>query len=127
MTEDELIRGCIKEEAACQKEVFNRYAGRMLGVCNRYARNSADAEDILQDAFIKIFEKIHQFKAEGSFEGWKRRIWVNKALKRYTLIRYDKEVSGYEITDRNESPMEASAYSHLNEKELLGLINNLPD
>ena len=127
MTEDELIRGCIKEEAFCQKEVFNRYAGRMLGVCNRYARNNADAEDILQDAFIKIFEKIHQFKFEGSFEGWVRRIMVNTALKKYSLRRYEKEVSGYEIRDRDESGMEPSAYTHLTQKELLELINNLPD
>ena len=127
MTEEELIRGCIKEEAACQKEVFTRFAGRMLGVCNRYARNSADAEDILQDAFIKIFEKIHQFKFEGSFEGWIRRVVVNTALKKYTLRRYEKEISGYEIRDRDESAMEPSAYSHLTQKELLDLINNLPD
>ena len=127
MTEDELIRGCLQEDASCQKEIFNRFAGRMLGVCNRYARNSADAEDILQDAFIKVFDKIYQFKFEGSFEGWIRRIVVNTALKKYTIIRYDKEVSGYEITDRNESSMEASAYAHLNEKELLGMINDLPD
>jgi len=127
LTEDELIRGCIREEAICQKEVFHRYAGRMLGVCNRYARNSADAEDILQDAFIKVFEKIHQFKFEGSFEGWIRRIMVNTALKKYSLRRYEKEVSGYEIRDRDESGIEPSAYSHLTQKELLDLINNLPE
>lgn len=127
MTEDELIRGCLQEEASCQKEVFNRYASRMLGVCNRYARNSADAEDILQDAFIKVFDKIYQFKFEGSFEGWIRKIVVNTALKKYSLRRYEKEVSGYEITDRDESPMEPSAYGHLTEKDLLVLINNLPD
>ena len=127
MTEDELIRGCLQEDAPCQKEVFNRYASRMLGVCNRYARNSADAEDILQDAFIKVFDKIYQFKFEGSFEGWIRKIVVNTALKKYSLRRYEKEVSGYEITDRDERPMEPSAYGHLTEKDLLVLINNLPD
>ena len=127
MTEEDLIRGCIREEAACQREVFNRYASRMLGVCNRYARNAADAEDILQDAFIKIFDKIHQFKFEGSFEGWVRRIMVNTALKKYSLRRYDKEVVGYEIKDRDESGMEPSAYAHLTQKEILELINNLPD
>jgi len=62
LTEEELIRGCIRGEATCQKELFNRYASRMLGVCHRYARNAADAEDILQDAFIKIFDKMSQFK-----------------------------------------------------------------
>jgi RNA polymerase sigma factor (sigma-70 family) len=127
LTEDELIRGCIKGEATCQKELFQRFASRMLGVCNRYARNSGDAEDILQDAFIKVFDKIHQFKFEGSFEGWIRRIMVNTALKKYSLRRYEKEVSGYEVKDRDESGLEPSAYAHLTEKELLDLINNLPD
>jgi RNA polymerase sigma factor (sigma-70 family) len=127
LTEDELIRGCLQEDAFCQKEVFNRFAGRMLGVCNRYARNSADAEDILQDAFIKVFDKIYQFKFEGSFEGWIRKIVVNTALKKYSLRRYEKEVTGYEITDRDESMLEPSAYGHLTEKDLLVLINNLPD
>ena len=127
MTENELIRGCLREEATCQKELFNRYAGRMLGVCNRYARNSGDAEDILQDAFIKVFEKIGQFKFEGSYEGWIRRIMVNTALKKYSLRRYEKEVIGYEIKDRDESGMEPSAYAHLTQKELMELINNLPD
>ena len=127
LTDEQLIKGCIQEDESCQRELFRRYAGKMLGVCQRYARNTADAEDIVQDAFIKVFEKIYQFKSEGSFEGWIRRIVVNTALKKYTVIRYDKEVSGYEITDRNESSMEASAYSHLNEKDLLGLIDNLPD
>jgi len=127
LTEDELIRGCIKGEASCQKEIFHRFASRMLGVCNRYARNNADAEDILQDAFIKVFDKIHQFKFEGSFEGWIRRIMVNTALKKYSLRRYEKEVVGYEVKDRDESGLEPSAYAHLTEKELLDLINNLPD
>jgi RNA polymerase sigma-70 factor (ECF subfamily) len=127
LTEDELIRGCLKDDPSCQKEIFHRFASRMLGVCNRYARNSADAEDILQDAFIKVFDKIYQFKFEGSFEGWIRRIVVNTALKKYSLRRYEKEVSGYEIKDRDESGMEPSAYAHLTEKELLYLINSLPD
>jgi RNA polymerase sigma factor (sigma-70 family) len=95
LTEDELIRGCLQEDGSCQKEIFNRFAGRMLGVCNRYARNSADAEDILQDAFIKVFNKLHQFKFEGSFEGWIRKIIVNTALKKYSLRRYEKEVVGH--------------------------------
>lgn len=127
MTEDELINGCIRGNAACQKEVFNRYAGHMLGVCQRYARNSADAEDILQDAFIKVFSKLGQFKFEGSFEGWIRKIVVNTALKKYSLIRYSKEQPGYEINDNNGGTIDAAAYAHLTEKDLLVLINSLPD
>lgn len=127
LTEEQLIKACINEDASSQREVFNRFSSRMLGVCHRYARTSADAEDILQDAFIKVFDKIHQFKFQGSFEGWIRKIVVNTALKKYSVSRYEKEVVGYEIKDRDESPMEPSSYSHLTEKELLVLINNLPD
>ena len=126
LTDEELIRKCLREDESAQRELFRRYAGKMLAVCQRYARNSMDAEDIVQDAFIKVFDKIRQFKFEGSFEGWIRKIVVNTALKKYTVIRYDKEVSGYEIGDR-DGAMEASANSHLGEKELLCLINNLPD
>jgi len=127
LTEQELIQGCIREDAACQREVFNLYARRMLGVCSRYARNEADAEDILQDAFIKVFDKMHQFKSEGSFEGWIRRIMVNTALKKYTLQRFEKEVNGYEIRENNEPGIDAAAYAHLSEKDLLHLVNSLPD
>lgn len=127
MTEDELIKGCVREDATCQKAVFDRYASRMLGVCHRYARNHADAEDILQDSFIKVFSKIKQFKAEGSFEGWVRRIVVNTAIKKYSLARYEKELSGYEITDNLQPTEEATAHTHLSEKDLLALIHQLPD
>lgn len=127
MTEEELIKGCIRENATCQKELFTRYAGHMLGVCQRYARNTADAEDILQDAFIKVFNKMGQFKFEGSFEGWIRRIVVNTALKKYSLIRYEKEFTGYEISENQETLSDPTAYSHLTEKDLLVLINSLPD
>lgn len=104
-----------------------RYGSRMLGVCHRYARNPADAEDILQDAFIKVFDKMQQFKFEGSFEGWIRKIVVNTALKKYSLQRYEKEVNGYEIKDRDDRTTDAAAYSHITHKELLELIKNLPD
>jgi RNA polymerase sigma factor (sigma-70 family) len=127
LTDEQLIKACIKEDTASQKELFLRFSGRMLGVCNRYARNAADAEDILQEAFIKVFDKMHQFKFQGSFEGWIRKIVVNTALKKYSLSRYQKEVSGYEIKEKDEHALEPSAYSHLTQKELMDLINNLPD
>jgi RNA polymerase sigma factor (sigma-70 family) len=127
LTEQELILGCLKQDAACQRAVYNHYASRMLGVCHRYARNAADAEDILQDAFIKVFDKLHQFKSEGSFEGWIRRIMVNTALKKYTVSRYQKEINGYEVKDKDEEVTDAPAYGHLTQKEILVLINKLPD
>ena len=94
----------------------------------RYARNKEDAEDILQDSFIKIFKKIEQFKGNGSFEGWMRRVVVNTALKKYTVSRYSKEFSVEEVKDTallniNDAP----AFNHLTEKDILLLIHNLPD
>ncbi len=128
MTDAELIKGCIREDAACQKSLFNRYASPLLGVCYRYARNREDAEDILQDSFIKIFRKISQYKGEGSFEGWMRRIIVNTALKKYTVSRYSKEFSVNEVKDPADADMnDVPAFNHLTEKDLLALINNLPD
>lgn len=127
MTEADIILGCIRGESASQKAVFDRYASRMLGVCYRYARNTADAEDILQDAFIKVFAKIEQFKAEGSFEGWIRKIIVNTALKKYSLTRYSRELQVVEVADNQHTLEDPTAYSHISEKDLLAMINELPD
>jgi RNA polymerase sigma factor (sigma-70 family) len=128
LTDAELIKGCLREDAYSQKSLFNRYGSPLLGVAHRYARNIEDAEDILQDAFIKIFNKIEQFKGEGSFEGWLRRIVVNTALKKYTVNRYSKEFSVEEITEIPTTVVtDAHAFNHLNEKDLLLLINKLPD
>lgn len=128
MTDIEIIKGCIKDDVLCQKSLFNRYASPLLGICMRYARNKEDAEDILQDSFIKIFKKLNQFKGEGSFEGWMRRVVINTALKKYTVSRYTKEFSVNEVKDTlvpdgNDIP----AFNHLTEKDLLLLIHNLPD
>jgi RNA polymerase sigma factor (sigma-70 family) len=128
LTDTELIKGCIKGDGHCQKALFNRYASPLLGVCQRYARNKEDAEDILQDSFVKIFGKLEQFKGEGSFEGWMRRVTVNTALKKYTVSRYTKEFSVEQIFEVAEANTEASSnFSHLSEKDLLALINSLPD
>lgn len=128
LNEEQLISGCKRRDSIAQRSVFERYAGRMLGVCERYARNQADAEDILQDAFIKVFEKIGQFKGDGSFEGWIRKIVVNTALKKYTLSRYNKEVLEEDILVKEETQEgDPAAYNQLSEKDILQLIHQLPD
>ncbi len=128
LTDSEIIKGCIKDDAACQRMLFGRYASALLGVCRRYARNNEDAEDILQDSFIKIFKKLAQFKSEGSFEGWMRRVVVNTALKKYTVSRYNKEITTDNIKDTSIADVDnVPAFNHLTEKDLLVLINKLPD
>lgn len=125
MTEHELIRGCIRKDATCQRKLFELYAGKMMSVCLRYAADAAEAEDMLQEGFIRIFSYIHQFKFEGSFEGWLRRIVVNSALKQLQK----KRISFTEISDHQDhSPrMDPYVYANLGEEDLMKLINALPE
>lgn len=80
MTEDAILKGCLKQQAAAQKALYDRYSAKMLAVCYRYAHNREDAEDMLQEGFIKVFTQIHTFKAQGAFEGWVRRIMVHTCI-----------------------------------------------
>lgn len=125
MTEYELIKGCIKQDPSCQRLLFEQYAGKMMTVCLRYAHDSMEAEDMLQEAFIRVFNYIDQFKFEGSFEGWIRRVVVNTALKHLQK----KRLSFKEIDDHSQQAprLESYAYSNLGEEELMKLINQLPD
>jgi RNA polymerase sigma-70 factor (ECF subfamily) len=97
----------------------------MYAVCLRYARTPADAADILQEGFIKVYTKLNQYHFQGSFEGWIRRIMVNTALRTYQRHRYELEQTGLERLP--ESPQEADAIALLSEGELLGMIGRLPD
>lgn len=125
MTEKELIQGCIQEKRHCQQEVFRLYAGKMLTVCLRYTRHRMEAEDILQDAFIKVFDNISKFGFKGSFEGWIRRIVINTALKNHSKKSYKNEQIG--VDHYPDLPIEPTIYSHLEEEELLKLVARLPD
>jgi len=125
VTEIDLINGCIREDKTCQKEVFKRYAPKMFTICLRYARHRMEAEDLLQDAFIKVYDNIAKFKGEGSFEGWIRRIVVNTALKNCNKSSFKKEKIGVEVYE--EKSMAPYVYAHLGEEELLAEIARLPD
>jgi len=125
VSELDLVKGCLRENQHCQAEVFRRYAGKMLTVCLRYARHRMEAEDLLQDAFIKIFDNIGQFESKGSLEGWIRRIVVNTALKKYQQKSFKDESIG--IAEGYDLSLEPSIYSDLHEEELLNLIARLPD
>lgn len=78
-----LIKRCKKNDLASQKLLYEMFANVLFSISLKYSRNYAEAEDNLQEAFIKIFEKIHQFQNKGSFEGWLKRITVNICLQRY--------------------------------------------
>ncbi|MBI1342998.1 MAG: sigma-70 family RNA polymerase sigma factor [Terrimonas sp.] len=80
MTEEAILKGCLKNNAAAQRELYNKYSAKMLSVCYRFGHNREDAEDMLQEGFIKVFSQIHTFENRGSFEGWIRRIMVHTCI-----------------------------------------------
>ena len=80
MTEEVLLQGCLQNQPKAQKELYLRYSAKMLSVCYRFAHNREDAEDMLQEGFIKVFGQIHTYRAQGAFEGWVRRIVVHTCI-----------------------------------------------
>lgn len=125
MTEKKLIEGCVQQDSKCQKEVFQRFAGKMMAVCLRYTRHHMEAEDIIQEAFIKVFNNIDKFQFKGSFEGWIRKIVVNTALKKYNKKSFQNEVIGLpEFTDQAADPV---VYNALSVAEIMQLLAKLPD
>ena len=80
MVEEILLEGCKQNDATAQQELYHKYSPKMLSVCYRYAKTREDAEDMLQEGFIKVFTQIHQFEARGSLEGWILRIMVHTSI-----------------------------------------------
>lgn len=80
-TETTLVTNCINGNRKCQKALYDQYSPKLFALCLRYTKCQMDAEDVLQEGFIKVFNNLHKFKGEGSFEGWMRRIFVNTAIE----------------------------------------------
>lgn len=119
-----LIKGCLRGKPTAQKALYDRFSSRMMGVCYRYAHNKADAEDMLQEGFIKVFTSLEQFRSEGSLEGWIRRIMVNTAinfLNRYKYLRQQMELE--QVT---ELSINGGADDDLHRQELLKLLHSMP-
>jgi RNA polymerase sigma factor (sigma-70 family) len=122
--EEELIKGCLKHNRAAQQQLFDLYSSKMYGICYRYVRQPMEAEDIVVTAFTKIFERIGQFKGEGSFEGWIRRVVVNEALSSLRKSRSMYVETDLEQADREPDYEQIS--DHLETEDLLNMIQQLP-
>ncbi|MCK9204674.1 MAG: sigma-70 family RNA polymerase sigma factor [Bacteroidales bacterium] len=121
----DLVSRCLKREAASQKLLYQRYAPTMYGICLRYASNADDAEDLLQEGFIRIFCKLHHFRGDGSLEGWMRRIMVTTALNYCTAhIKNNLEVGLNEVV--SSATFSEDALSILTTEEMLRIIHELP-
>ncbi|RYU90987.1 sigma-70 family RNA polymerase sigma factor [Mucilaginibacter terrigena] len=123
-TIDELVKCCKAGQRKAQELLYKQFAAKMLGVCMRYATDKMEAEDMLQNGFIKMFQKIDDYRGDGSFEGWVRRIMVHSSIEYYR--RHHKMMQVVDIDNTGHEPsVNATAASSLEAKDLLMLIKAL--
>lgn len=121
---DELVKRCKAGQRKAQELLYKQLAGKMLGVCMRYATDRMEAEDMLQNGFIRVFQKMEDYRGEGSFEGWVRRIMVHCSIEYYR--RHHKMMQLVDVGEAGEEPsVNAAAASSLEAKDLLLLIKTL--
>lgn len=123
--DEELIDGCLKNDAKSQERLYAKYYGKMLVVCSRYTRNKEDAIENLNNGFLKIFLNLKSFEGKGSFEGWMRRIMVNTVLEQHRKTVTYKEVVRFPETFADQ-PFDATIIDQLYADDLIKLIASLP-
>jgi RNA polymerase sigma-70 factor (ECF subfamily) len=125
MTEEAILKGCLQNDAASQRELYNRYSPKMLSVCYRFAQNREDAEDMLQEGFIKVFSQMHTFENRGAFEGWIRRIVVHTCIN---ILKKNKKFNeSVDIIHANAVQVrEDSVPSIIQAKQVVECIRMLP-
>ena len=120
-----MLQGCLDNLSIAQEALYNRFSPRMLGVCYRYARNREDAEDMLQEGFVKVYSQIRQYKGAGALEGWIRKIVVHTCIN---ILKKNKKfsdsvdlihASSIQISDNNIPSM-------LQAKQVVECIRLLP-
>lgn len=126
LRERRLIEKCLLRDRRAQKELFEVYAPKMLALCIRYMKDRDEAEDVLQDGFITLFNQLEHFEGRGSFEGWARRIFVTTALMH--LRKKDPLKMSDDITEMNfAGGQDYSQIAAMSHKELMKLVTGLPD
>lgn len=107
-----------------QEELYHRFAAKMYAVCLRYTSNAEDAQDLLQEGFIKVYRNLHHFRAEGSFEGWIRRVFVNTSIEHFRK----KSAKLSMVSEKEESTIEdsdISALENLAQKDIIKIVQEL--
>lgn len=124
-SQQEIINGCRKQDPRFQKALVVQYSGLLLAVSHRYVRDTESAKDVLQEALVKILRAIPDYKEQGNFEAWIKRIVVNTALKFFDKSSFKNEL--YTIDDLPEKSVNPDVYSNMAAEELILLINKLPE
>ena len=126
-SEQELIEGCVRQDRMAQKALYDCYSRKMLAICIRYVGNKESAKDVLQEAFITVFDKIRSYKAEGSFEGWLRKIFVNASLmhiRKNDVLKYAEEIETVPLSAMGAAPV--GTLEQIGAKQLMELIAAMP-
>lgn len=126
MTDEQLVKECVSGNTIAQKKFYDLFARKMMGVCMRYTNDYDEAQDVLQDGFIKIFNKLPKFESKGSLEGWIRRIMVNTALDNY---RKNKKHQGNVDVESVSFMLEKNDFTieTINAEDLLKIIHTIPE
>jgi RNA polymerase sigma-70 factor (ECF subfamily) len=120
----DIISGCIAGNRNCQRDLYDHFSSKMMIVCMRYAKNLEEAEEILQDGFMRVFKFMGQFKHEGSFEGWIRKIMVNCALQKLRSQVNLRSVISLN-TALHDEEYEDSIIENINGKEMIQMVQAL--
>jgi RNA polymerase sigma factor (sigma-70 family) len=122
----ELLDGCLRRDSKAQATLYHQYKGRFFGICRRYAQSREDAEDLFQDAFVKVFLNINELRSADQLSAWIRRVVVNVCID-----YYHKKVSLMNIEEIPDQPMpdweSDNVITQMSNQELLGAVNELPD
>lgn len=124
-SEQELINGCAKGDRALQRALYDRYCRKMMAICMRYAKSTPEAEDILQEGFIKIFKSINSFRSEAKLETWITRIMINTALNSHRQKLYMLPM--VDVNDIHLQEADGVNLSDFNLSELISFVQSLPD
>jgi len=120
-----LIQNCINGDRRSQKAMYEQFAPKMFAICLKYVKNQMDAEDVLQDGFVKLFNNLHKFRGEGSFDGWVRRIFVNSAIEQ--LRKRNPNITETEGLENKIKDKQCNALDGLYEKDLINTSMKLSE
>lgn len=125
MSDEELVLRCCRNDPKAQEELFKRFSAKMLGVCMRYAASRDEAEDALQEGFIKVFRKIESFRSQGSLEGWVKRIMINTSLDHFRKnkeLRLNMDIESHDFA----GSVAPSISGTLGARDLMKMISAMP-
>lgn len=125
MDDSALVKKCLEGNSKAQRMLFERFAPKMLGVCMRYTKNVEQAEDVLQDGFVKVFTKLSHYSGNGSLEGWIRRIVVNTALDEIRKnVKFQANVNVDDVDYKLD--LDSHILEGLMAEDLMEIINDMP-